>query len=84
MLDIYNLDSTENLITLDFYLPKKLLSQWNQYNKDRVSALNIKQEYFSKFFIFNINNNPNRPFIIINLDKAYLDKAMKKLKKMDY
>jgi hypothetical protein len=57
-----------------FYAPQRMKSIWRNSDYDKVKALNIKSEFFSRVFVF-----PNKyfvndmPFIIIKLDKEWLE-----------
>lgn len=71
----YSLDDRE----FDFYLPKRIFDQWEQFSLDKKEALNIKQQYFSKIFVFNRKNDSGLPFTIINLDKEWFNRAKEEL-----
>jgi hypothetical protein len=60
-------------------LPTRIFSHWKTFNLDKASALDIKQQFFSKVFIFNQRNNPEAPFSIINIDREWLDSAKQRL-----
>ena len=74
--DLWTLTVTGNSQTsFDFFLPKRILNYWEQFNKDKSIALDIKQTFFSKIFVFNHNNNPKTPFSILNIDSECLREA---------
>jgi hypothetical protein len=78
-LSVYN-SKQDNLKTdFDFYLPKRIFSHWKKFNLNKASALDIKQQFFSKVFVFNQRNNPESPFSIINIDREWLDSAKQRL-----
>jgi hypothetical protein len=78
-LSVYN-SKQDNLKTdFDFYLPKRIFSHWKTFNLNKASALDIKQQFFSKVFVFNQRNNPESPFSIINIDREWLDSAKQRL-----
>lgn len=58
--------------SLDFFLPRRILNYWKQFNLNKSTALDIKQTFFSKIFVFNHNNNPEAPFSILNIDSEWL------------
>lgn len=57
---------------LGFYLPKNLIAMWKEQNFDKQVAINLKEQYFSKLFIFT-DNNTDLPFRIINIDRQWLN-----------
>ncbi|MET6995893.1 hypothetical protein [Chitinophaga defluvii] len=72
-LTVMNQWNREQNTEFDFYLPKRIFSHWKEFNLDKSVALDIKQEFFSKIFVFNQRNNPEAPFSIINIDKQWFD-----------
>lgn len=74
-LNVYNSRSREQETTFDFYVPKRIFNHWKQFNLDKSVALDIKQAFFSKIFVFNQRNNPEAPFSIINIDREWLDRV---------
>mgnify|MGYP004000942391 FL=1 len=73
-LSIYNQGNRNQQTDFDFFVPKRIFNQWKSFNLDKIEALNIKQEFFSKIFVFNHRNNPEVPFSIINIDREWLDR----------
>lgn len=65
----------------DFFLPKRIFDKWTEFSLDKKEALNIKQQFFSKIFVFNRKNDSEIPFTIINLDKEWLDGEKERLKR---
>jgi hypothetical protein len=55
-----------------FYLPNNIISMWKEQNFDKQVAINLKEAFFSKVFIF-IRNNTDLPFRIINIDRQWLN-----------
>jgi hypothetical protein len=78
-LSVYNRKQDNLQTDFDFYLPKRIFSHWKTFNLDKASALDIKQQFFSKVFVFNQRNNPEAPFSIINIDREWLDSAKQRL-----
>lgn len=74
-LSIYNRNQDNLRTDFDFYVPKRIFNHWKAFNLDKSVALDIKQEFFSKVFVFNQKNNPETPFSIINIDKEWLDRV---------
>lgn len=56
-----------------FFLPNRLLDYWGKFSLDKSVALDIKQRYFSKIFVFNRKNNLEMPFSLVNIDREWLD-----------
>lgn len=78
-LVVYNPQNSDLSTNFDFYVPKRIFSHWKSFNLDRSVALDIKQEFFSKIFVFNQRNNPEAPFTIINIDREWLERAKQRL-----
>ncbi len=55
-----------------FYLPNNIIAMWKEQNFDKQVAINLKQQFFSKVFIF-ISNNTDLPFRIVNIDRQWLN-----------
>lgn len=72
-LTVYNPRNRDQQTEFDFYVPKRIFNHWKTFNLDKSVALDIKQEFFSKVFVFNQRNNPEAPFSIINIDREWLD-----------
>jgi hypothetical protein len=45
---------------------------WKEQNFDKQVAINLKEEYFSKVFVF-VRNNTDLPFRIINIDRQWIN-----------
>lgn len=78
-LSVYNRRQGDEQTDFDFYVPKRIFSHWKTFNLDKAAALDIKQQFFSKVFVFNQRNNPEAPFSIINIDREWLDNARQRL-----
>lgn len=63
----------------DFYVPDKILQHWKKFNFDKNEALNIKEDFFSKIFVFNNKNNNLAPFSIISIDAEWLYRVRQNL-----
>jgi len=74
-LSVFNQRQSGQQTDFDFYVPKRIFNHWKTFNLDKSAALDIKQQFFSKVFVFNQRNNPEAPFSIINIDKEWLDSA---------
>ncbi len=78
-LSVYNRRPDNQQTDFDFYVPKRIFNHWKTFNLDKSSALDIKQQFFSKVFVFNQRNNPEAPFSIINVDREWLDRARQQI-----
>lgn len=74
-LTIFNPERQDQRTEFDFYVPKRIFNHWEKFNFDRSVALDIKQQFFSKIFLFNQRNNPETPFSIINIDREWFDRV---------
>ncbi|RKD99848.1 PDDEXK family nuclease [Marinifilum flexuosum] len=72
-LTVFNSRNNTQRTDFDFFVPKRIFNHWNKFNLDKAVALDIKQEFFSKIFVFNQRNNAEMPFSIINIDREWLD-----------
>jgi hypothetical protein len=65
-----------------FYLPGEIAEMWKSYNDTKASALQIKNERFARFFIFNrvtpneVQNIEIMPFKLVLLDKEWLQQLI--------
>lgn len=78
-LTVYIPNNREQFADFDFYVPKRIFSHWQSFNLDKAVAIHIKQNFFSKIFVFNQRNNPEAPFSIINIDREWLERARQRL-----
>lgn len=65
-----------NFPTFRFYLPNRIMNQWRNFHFDKKKIIEIKNDSFSRFFIFGnfprYNNTP-LPFYVVNIDKDWLN-----------
>lgn len=78
-LTVYNSRDDSQQTVFDFYLPKRIFNYWEKFNLDKYAALDLKQQFFSKVFVFNPKNTSEAPFSIINIDKQWFDEAKRRL-----
>ena len=64
---------SERIAEFRFFIPARILNLWKEYSLDKSKALDIKQEYFSRIFIFNRRRRPELPFFIANIDREWLE-----------
>lgn len=68
----------ESTTDFDFFVPKRIFNYWKQFNLNKSRALDLKEEFFSKIFVFN-SRNTELPFTIINIDQEWLNTARENL-----
>ena len=56
-----------------FFLPERIMNYWKKHSFSRHQAISIKQDFFSRIFIFKKGTNSNFPFFLVNLDKEWLN-----------
>lgn len=78
-LTVYDSRDTGGRTDFDFYVPNRIISYWREFNFAKGAALDIKQQFFSRIFVFNQQNNPEAPFSIINIDDEWLFRARQNL-----
>lgn len=82
-LNVYDPRNRDFQSIFDFYIPNRIFSHWKNFNLDRSIALDIKQEFFSKVFVFNQRHNQEAPFSIINIDREWLDRIRQEQEEED-
>lgn len=55
-----------------FVAPNAIMRMWRDYSYDRSVAVDIKQRFFSRIFIFTKFPNGNLPFVVANIDEEWL------------
>jgi hypothetical protein len=69
-------------VQFKFFVPERIMKQWSSLQLDRNQALNIKEQYFSRIFLFQSNQHQSRnrlPFLLINIDENWLNNARARL-----
>lgn len=57
-----------------FHVPRRIISQWQNFSLDRTVAIDMKQQFFSRIFIFTgMQGTRNLPFFLLNIDQQWLD-----------
>ena len=72
-LTVFERNRPDYRTDFDFYVPNRIYDHWLKFNLDKSTALDIKQEFFSKIFVFNNKNNSEAPFSIVTLDNEWLE-----------
>ena len=77
--NLWELSIDQNNIKYDFYLPERIYEHWKSFSFDKEKALDMKQEFFSRIFVFNRSGNEGMPFTILNIDEYWLRRAKEDL-----
>ncbi len=64
---------TSNIPKFKFYIPDSILNNWKQHNRDKKHATSLKEQYFSKIYIFTNLIKKDLPFFILKIDTDWLD-----------
>lgn len=60
-------------LEFSFYLPSRIIEIWRDQNFNSQAALNLKQELFSRLFLFIKNNSDTElPFRIVDIDRKWM------------
>jgi len=72
MLELFDVNGRTS--EFSFFVPHRIMSMWRSFSLDKGAALDLKQEYFSRIFIFiNRQGAMGLPFILVNIDRQWLD-----------
>lgn len=76
--DLWNLSvaqdfQRETVAEFNFFVPQIIMDLWRQYSLDRERAVQIKGEFFSRIFVFNKGIRPELPFLVMNIDREWLN-----------
>jgi len=66
-----NGDIGEEICEFEFRLPQNIVNIWKQQNYDRQAAIKLKEERFSRVFIF--LDDPQNPFRILKIDQNWFE-----------
>ncbi|MCK9524537.1 MAG: hypothetical protein M0R49_01230 [Limnochordia bacterium] len=70
-------NSTDQIqVEFEFFVPHGIMRLWAEHENSRQSALEIKQRFFSRIFIFNNEINSDMPFVLINIDREWINKIL--------
>lgn len=58
-----------------FIVPYRIMRMWREYSLDKNVAIDLKQRFFSRIFIFTRQQQDERrlPFVVVNIDQEWLD-----------
>lgn len=57
-----------------FFVPDRIMKMWREYSLDKAVAINLKEQFFSRIFIFTRQQgNRQLPFFVVNIDREWLD-----------
>ena len=72
-LEISDNFSRDNNPKFKFFIPDRIMNMWKQFSLDRKKAIDIKQEFFSRIFIFSKPRYNRLPFFVVNIDEEWLN-----------
>jgi len=58
-----------------FFVPERIMNMWRQYSLDKNIAISLKQEFFSRIFIFSKPRQNKLPFFVVNIDRDWLNEV---------
>ena len=73
LLEISDNFVRNNNVEFEFFVPDRIMEMWKQFSLDRKAAIDIKNEYFSKIFIFSKPRENKLPFFVVNIDSHWLN-----------
>ena len=57
-----------------FFVPDRIMKMWKEFSLDKTVAINLKEQFFSRIFIFTRQQDSRRlPFIVVTIDREWLD-----------
>ncbi|MBO9683180.1 MAG: hypothetical protein J7502_11020, partial [Flavisolibacter sp.] len=57
-----------------FIVPDRIMRMWKDYSLDRNVAIDLKERFFSRIFIFTRQQEQGQlPFVVVNIDREWLD-----------
>ena len=62
-----------NTADFKFFVPERIMRLWARFSFDKSEAATIKQHFFSRIFIFDGNQERELPFIVVTIDRPWLD-----------
>lgn len=71
-LSVYNQRELENQTDFDFYVPQHVFSIWKSENLEQSTP----KASSLKVYVFNKKHNPELPFSVVTIDRAWLDKVV--------
>ena len=66
-----------------FFVPDRIMRQWSEFSLNRGVAVNLKQQYFSRIFIFRGQQNNSLPFMVVNPDQEWLQTVRDRIENDD-
>jgi len=72
-LTVFDENSPNITYDFNFFIPQSIMEIWKKYNYDRAKAIDLKQEYFSRIFLYKKTQNLELPFYVINIDRHWLE-----------
>lgn len=67
-------DSNSQTSDFTFFVPDRIMRIWQEFSLDKAVAIDLKERFFSRIFIFTRTVDRRRlPFIMANIDQAWLN-----------
>lgn len=70
---VHSRNNLAQSVEFQFFIPRSIFIYWQKYNLDKRKALNIKQRFFSKIFVFTNDLNNDLPFSVIELNQDWIE-----------
>jgi hypothetical protein len=67
--------SSNNNADFKFFVPERIMSIWERFSFDKTKALDIKNQFYSRIFIFDIHRERELPFIGVTIDRPWLQRG---------
>lgn len=72
---LLNLRDSDINVNFKFFVPDSIMQMWKNYSLDKNVAIDLKEQFFSRMFIFTQRQRSNRlPFILANINKDWLER----------
>ncbi len=75
LLTVLGADNNNRRTEFEFFIPNSIFDHWKKFNLDKTVALDLKEQFFSRIFIFGKDRNREYPFLTVRIDQEWLDRA---------
>lgn len=75
LLTVLDAENNNRRTEFEFFIPERIFDHWKQFNLDKTVALDMKEQFFSRIFIFGKDRNREYPFLTVRIDQEWLDRA---------